>query len=109
MTSRSDRCPVCKRRITRSSEANRRYWALLYAMSEKIKPRGQVFTAEAWHYWCKSKWLGCDDFVLPNGKTLVIPRSTANLDTAEFNAYMTAVEAWANDHGAYLEDEGIFA
>ena len=106
---RSDRCPACRRRITRSSEANRRYWALLHVMSERIKPRGQTYSADTWHVWCKSKWLGCDDLILPSGKTLTLPRSTSELDTAEFNAYMTAAEAWANERGAYLEDEGIFA
>ena len=41
---------------------------------------------------------------MPNGKTLLLPRSTANLDTAAFNDYMTAVEAWANEHDVYLDE-----
>ena len=99
-----DRCPTCKRRIKRSSEANRRYWAILHLLSERIKPRGNAHSAETWHLWCKSKFLGCTDHVLPSGKTMTIPNSTAELDTAAFNDYMTAVEAWANERGVYLED-----
>lgn len=105
---RLERCPTCKRRMTRSFNANRRYWALLHVMAETLKPQGQIFSAETWHTWAKSKFLGCDDVKLPSGKVLAIPRTTATLDTAAFNNYMTAVEAWANQHGCYLED-GVFA
>jgi hypothetical protein len=73
-------------------------------MAEGIHPRGQTFSAETWHLWCKSKWLGCTDHILPNGKTMTIARSTAELDVPEFDAYMTAVEAWANERGVFLED-----
>ena len=73
-------------------------------MAESIRPRGQVFSAETFHLWAKSKFLGCVDHVLPSGKTLTIPNSTADLDTAAFNDYMTQVEAFANERGVYLED-----
>jgi len=99
-----ERCPLCKQRKRRSNEQNRRYWALLHLLSERLKPRGQQFSAETFHLWAKSKWLGCQDFILPNGKTLVIPNNSSDLDTPEFNDYMTAVEAWANERGIYLED-----
>jgi len=101
---RVDRCPVCKRRTTRSSESNRRYWALLHVLAEEVKPAGVAYSADQWHTYCKSRFLGCDDMTLPNGKTLTIPKSTANLDTGAFNDYMTEVEAWANERGVYLED-----
>ncbi len=100
-----DRCPTCKRRRTRNSEQNRRYWALLHAMSERIKPQGMAFSADQWHLWAKSRYLGADDVKLPSGKVLTIPKSTADLDTAAFGDYMTAVEAFANERGAFLEDE----
>ena len=101
---RVDRCPTCKRRLTRSNESNRKYWALLHAMAEKLHPRGHVYAAETYHLWAKSKFLGCTDHVLPNGKTLVIPHSTANLDQDQFNKYLDQVEAFANEHGCWLED-----
>lgn len=73
-------------------------------MADRLRPRGQAFSAETWHLWAKTRFLGADDHVLPNGKTLVIPHSTAGLDVAEFSDYMTAVESWANEHDVYLED-----
>lgn len=100
----SDRCPTCKRRQRRSGDANRRYWLLLHTIAEQVTPGGNAFTAETWHIYAKSRWLGCDDVKLPNGKTIPQPRSSAGLDAAEFNDYMTAVEAWAAERGAYLAD-----
>lgn len=41
---------------------------------------------------------------MPNGKTLTIPRSTANLDVAEFSAYFDAVQADCAERGVYLAD-----
>lgn len=101
---RIDRCPQCKRRLTRSSDANRRYWALLHVMAEQIKPAGVRYSADQWHLYAKSRWIGCDDMTLPNHKTIPVPRSSADLDTTEFNDYMTAVEAFANERGCFLED-----
>lgn len=99
-----DRCPTCRRRMKRSSEANRRYWMLLHLMADKIKPNGESYSAETWHTWAKSRFIGCDDVRLPNGKVLAIPKSSADLDTGEFSEFMTALEAFANERGVWLED-----
>ena len=99
-----ERCPTCKRRLKRNHDQNARYWALLHAIADKVRPGGNSYSAEQWHVYAKSRWLGCDDFILPNGKTLVIPRSTADLDVAAFNDFMTAVEAWAAERDVFLED-----
>jgi NinB protein. len=92
--------------MKRSTEANRRYWMLLHLMAEKLKPGGQEFSAEVWHTWAKSKFLGCDDVKLPTGKVLSIPRSSADLDTAEFSEFMTQIEVFANERDVWLEDIG---
>lgn len=94
-----ERCPTCKRRMKRSSEANRRYWALLHAISEKTG-----HGVESLHLWAKSKWLGCTDYKLPTGAVIAIPNSSADLDPGPFNDYMTQVEVWANEQGIYLQD-----
>lgn len=101
---KSDRCPTCKRRKTRSHEANARYWLLLHVIADKLKPQGNAYSADTWHEYMKSRFLGCEEFALPNGKTLQIPRSSAALDVGEFNDYMTAVEAWADEHDVYLDE-----
>jgi hypothetical protein len=102
-TSHSDRCPACHRRYTRSNESNRLYWLLLHTMAEKLAPGGRKYSAEQWHVYCKSRWLGCDEIALPNGKTMLVPKSTANLPSDKFAEYVMSVEAWAAERDVYLE------
>ena len=99
-----ERCPACHRRHTRSNPQNRLYWLLLHLIAEKIKPEGHVYSADSWHLYFKSRFLGCDDVTLPNGKTVAIPRSTASLDVAEFSEYVTKLEAWAASRDVYLDE-----
>lgn len=101
---RATRCPGCGRKHKRTHQANARYWLLLHTIAEKVKPNGEAFSAEAFHTYFKSRYLGCDDMKLPNGKTLPIPHSSADLDTAEFNTYMEQVEAWAAERDVYLDE-----
>lgn len=103
------RCPNCKRLHKRSHPQNARYWSLLHRMAEVIRPAGETYSAETWHLWAKSRFLGCEETRLPNGKIITTPNSTADLDVAAFADYMTQVEAFANDRGAYLEDTEIAA
>lgn len=98
-----ERCPACKRKLKRSNNANARLWLLYHAIAEKLKPDGNTFGAEVWHTWAKSKFLGCDEVRMPNGKTMLILRSTADLDSAEFTEYMTKLEIWANEHDVWLD------
>ena len=100
----AERCPTCHRRIRRSSQANRLYWLLLHELSDRLRPNGQHYSAEAFHAYYKSRFIGCDDVALPSGKVLTIPRSSADLDTAEFADYLTKVEADAAERGVYLAD-----
>jgi hypothetical protein len=97
-----DRCPACKRLLRRSNPQNARYWALLHEIASQLMQR--KFGVEAWHLFFKSQFLGCDDVKTIYGKRLVIPRSTAGLDVAEFNDYMTKVEAFAAERDVYLDD-----
>jgi len=103
LPSKPDRCPTCHRRHRRSNPANARYWLLLHAIADKVKPGGLSYSADQWHHYMKSRYLGCDDVALPNGKTLTIPKSSADLDVADFNDYMTKVEAWAVERDVWLD------
>jgi hypothetical protein len=100
----TDRCPHCKRQMKRSSEANRRYWLLIHAIADKLKPQGQQYSAEVWHEYAKQRFLGADDVTLPNGKVMTRAKSSAELDKAAFAEYMTAVEEWALEHDVWLAD-----
>ncbi len=90
--------------MRRSNEANRRYWLLLHLIADKLKPKGREFSADTWHTYAKQRFLGCDEVELPNGKMAQIPRSSADLDTQEFNEYMAAVEQFAQEHEIYMDD-----
>jgi hypothetical protein len=98
------RCLTCGRLEKRSTQANARYWLLLHQIAENVKPNGQAFGTEQWHTYFKSRFLGCDEVAMPNGKALQIPRSSADLDTGEFNEYQTQVEAWAAERDVFLAD-----
>ena len=99
-----DRCPTCHRRMVRSAEANRRYWALLHVIADKLRPQGREYSAEQFHVYMKSRFLGCQEVKLPNGKTMLLPNSSADLDVAAFAEYQEKVEAWAAEHDVYLAD-----
>ena len=98
------RCPTCGRRRTRTNNANARLWLLYHKIAEKIRPEGALYSAEQWHNYFKSRFLGCDDIKLPNKKVIHMPRSTADLSTVDFGEYMQQVEQWANEHGVYMDE-----
>lgn len=97
-----DRCPACHRKHKRSHPQNARYWALLHECAAKLADGKH--SAETFHLYYRSRFLGCRDYDLPNGKTMSIPRSTTDLDVAEFSAYMDQVEADAALRGVFLAD-----
>ncbi len=99
----NERCPVCRRKMVRSHPQNNLLWLLYHKMAEQLRPGGQQFSAESYHLYYKSKYLGCIDTPLPNGQTLSIPRSTADLDVAEFSEFYGKVEAEAAERGVYLD------
>ena len=99
-----DRCTKCGRRQKRSSEANRRYWLLLHLLADKLKPDGVQYSAETYHIYYKMKFLGADDVKLPNGKVIAVPKSSAELDKAEFHEYAFMVEQDANERGVFLDE-----
>lgn len=100
----SPRCPHCKRLYKRSSSQNARYWALLHEIAETLEVQKHHYSRDTWHHYFKSKFIGCTEYLLPNGKQVVVPISTTTLDVAEFDTYVTKVEAWAAGHGVFLED-----
>ena len=98
------RCPSCGAKRKRSNPANARYWLLLHLMADKITPAGASYTPETWHAWAKSRFLGCEEVRLPNGKTLQVPKSSADLSTEEFNTLMAEVEMFAQERGVYMDE-----
>ena len=104
LQNKEKRCPACGRKEIRSSEANRRYWALLHEIAEKVKPEGKEYSTDSWHTYFKQKLLGSVDVTLPNGKTIQVPQTTTALDTSQFHEYSTQVEVWATGRGVFLPE-----
>jgi hypothetical protein len=100
----TDRCPTCKRRYNRSHQQNARLWLLYHMAAEKLRPDGVEYSAETFHLYYKSRFLGSVEHRLPNGSVTSVLNSTADLDVAEFNDYMTKVEADLAERGVYLEE-----
>ncbi len=73
-------------------------------MSNKVHPEGKTYSPESFHLYCRKRFLGCTDYDLPGGKVTTVINSTADLDVDDFSNYMTAVEALAAEHGAFLDE-----
>ena len=82
---------VVEHRAKRSTEQNKRLWALLNEIAEQAMLDGKHYSAEAWHEWAKRQFIGVEE--LPGGGTVGI--STTTLNVEEFGAYMTRLECWA--------------
>jgi len=76
----------------------------LCRVSENYAPDDRHFSPEVWHEQCKRHWLGTTETTLPSGETICRTNSTADLSTEEFGEYMSAVEAWANSRGVFLDE-----
>ena len=95
---------IRKREHKRSTEQNRRYWALLNEISEGLPVQGVTHSPDAWHLYFRQKFIGSEDLKMPNGKTFTQPISTTTLDVGSFSEYMTQIEAWAAQHGVLFQE-----
>ena len=85
----------------RSSDQNRRYWAILNEIAAGAWIGGRRYGADAWHEFFKAKMIGLEE--IPDGRSVGI--STTTLSVAEFAEYMTKVEAYAVDEFGIEIDE----
>lgn len=104
MSEKPQRCPTCKRLKKRSNPANGRYWLLLHLIADGLKPEGHQHSADVWHVYMKQRFLGVDEVMMPNKKVMQMPKSSAELDTAEFADYMMKVEMWAQTHNIFMDE-----
>lgn len=107
---KSERCKACGRTVNRSTIQNARYWALLHKLEHLLVPDAwtrekRYYSADVWHLHLKKTFLGCEDVRLPDGSTVPMPVSSATLDKVQFSNYLTAVEAFAAEHGVTLDSE----
>lgn len=79
---------VREHKAKRSSQANRRYWALLRFIAASAWVSGRQYSDEIWHEFFARKFIGHEG--LPDGSVKAI--STTTLDVGAFGDYMTAIE-----------------
>ena len=98
-------CPTCGQRKRRSLPQNARLHAIFMRVSENVRSKDNEFHSPMW--WktmMKAQWLGFMEFRKPDGQVIQVLKSTADLDVAELNDFMTQVEAFAAQKGIYLDD-----
>lgn len=84
---------IQEHKAKRSDEQNKRYWVVLNEISAKAWVNGRQFSADAWHEFFKTKFIGYEE--TPDQRRIGI--STTTLAVAEFGEYMTRIEAYAVD------------
>jgi len=89
----------------RTSAQNSFYWATLSAISEQIRPQGQVHDQDVWHAYFKTRYLPGRMLELPNGQVMEAEPTTTGLTKAQFSDYVEQVLAWAINHGLTQTDE----
>ena len=82
----------------RSSEQNKRYWAIVGEVAEQCYLKGRTYSSEAWHEYFKRLFIGIED--LPNGGSVGI--SSASLSVDDFTEFMSKVEVYAVELGCEL-------
>ena len=76
-------------RKRRSTAQNARYWAILQHISQRTG-----YSVNELHEYCKVEFIGADRYEL-QGRVIEVPRSTKDLNTADFADYCNRVEEWA--------------
>lgn len=93
-----NRCPTCLRAIgkSRSQNENRYYWKILsIAASETGNDKDTLHRLMTDMHMDKEP-------VTINGKTMLVPRSTTDLTTSEFEEYLLKVRSFFAQEGIML-------
>ena len=97
---------VRNRKSKRSTEQNRRYWAILRDVSESVWLNGKRYPDEVWHEQFKRMLIGMEEIPMPDGTIVVRGISTATLDVAAFGQYMERIEQWCVEQGFPIMEYG---
>lgn len=101
----AERCQCCGQVKRRTLPQNARLHKLFTEIAANVKAKdGLYHPAMWWKTMCKAEWLGFDEFQRPDGETIYVLKSTANLDVEELNEFMNQVEKYAAERGVWLSD-----
>lgn len=86
---------ITEAKSKRSTDQNRRYWALVTEIAEQAWVDGKQFSKEVWHEHLARKFGVCKEITLPDGEIVLVRESTGDMDVQTFTAYMTRIEVYA--------------
>lgn len=98
------RCEKCGRKRTRSSKANRRYFALV-ALCVPFVYNGRRWSKREWHEYFKDLYIEPRLIELPDGRRVVRDPESSDLESDDFREFMDKVEVWCNENGLFLQEE----
>lgn len=88
----------------RSTDQNRRMWALLREVAATVWIDGRQFSDEVWHEHFKRQFIGQEEIVLPSGAKEIRGISTTTLNVADMGRYMDEITQWCVEQGFPLEE-----
>jgi hypothetical protein len=99
------KCPTCGRLPTRSLPQNARLHKLFTEIAANVKAKdGLMHEPMWWKVMSKHQWLGYDEYLMPDGKTIYQLKSTASLDVEALTEFMNEVERYAASKGVWLQE-----
>ena len=101
---KSDKCSVCGQMSKRTKMQNNLLWAIMRMIEEQLAVKGKHFGADCWLEYFKERYLGKEEFPLPNGKIITRTRGTSSLTKEEMSEFMLKIESWCGQHGVQLPD-----
>jgi len=95
---------IQKKTNKRSTNQNRSYWLLrVQPITDWLKEQGNEVSEDDVHYWLKVKFLGYK-FININTKEVKVLKSTKELSTLDFMAYMNEIAIHFAPLGLLLKD-----
>ena len=95
---------IDKKKKKRSTSQNSSYWLLrVQPIADWLKEQGNEVSEDDVHYWLKLKFLGYK-FININGKEAKVLKSTKDLSTLDFAAFMNEIAIHFSPLGLLLKD-----
>lgn len=92
-------------RQQRTPKQNGMLHKLIEAIEEQVVIDGRRFDLETWKEQIRRKFIGTEEYVMPDGTRAERGMSTTGLNVAEFSKLIDDVRAWAiNELNVHLDD-----
>lgn len=100
------RCPSCGRPSPVTLQQRRRYWKIMQRLQrDAVAQDGRYCDNKIWDQHVRGELLGFEQVRLATGQLVYEPISSKSMeDNAEYSAFLTEVEQYANSLGAYLDE-----